>query len=97
MTFWTRLLIILFALGVVVLGSQPFQNKYGGVFNYIKHKTAQIAKDSPLQGLTMGGGSNQKKGKVLKLSVEKKKDNQKDMDNLKESDRKELNNLLGGL
>lgn len=41
--FWARVLIIAYGLGIVALGSYPFQRQYGGVVNYLKQQSLALA------------------------------------------------------
>ena len=41
-TLTSRLLVILYAIAIVAIGSYPIQREYGSVYNYIKKKTSEL-------------------------------------------------------
>lgn len=42
-SFWARLLIILYGLGIVAIGAHPLQKQYGGVFAFLERESAAFA------------------------------------------------------
>ena len=99
--FGARLLIALYAAGIVALGLVPLRKHFGdaeGFFAYIKKKTAVFAvapeelRDSP--------GVVEKKVEIAdkpEVLSKKKPGARKDLDQLRANDRKELNDLVDSL
>lgn len=106
MNFGTRVLIILYALALVVLGLQPLQREYGGVRAYIDELSKEIVgKELSLPKLSIPKqvrfelGDSEAKGKRKELSSggSTKSANHKEVqafDSLEKQDRRELNSLL---
>lgn len=105
MSFGTRILIMLYALALIVLGAQPLQKEYGGVSAYIAKLSKDIAgkelsfpKLSMPKALRFELGDSEAKGKRKELSSKRSKKSAKNevqaFDSLKKQDRRELNSLL---
>lgn len=99
--FGARLLIALYAAGIVALGLVPLRKNFGeiaGFFSYLKKKTAVFAvapeelRDSP--------GVVEKKVEIAdkpEVLTKKKAAAHKDLDHLQAKDRKELSELVDSL
>ncbi len=98
--FWARLLIILYALGVVIVGAYQIQHKHGGIFKYLSRESTAFAgslirkKDGVLNTLRVeepvSSGLEEPHSNEEKPPV-------KSLDKLTPVDRRQLDKLINNL
>jgi hypothetical protein len=102
----SRLLIIIYALGLVVLGAYPYQNKYRDAFESLKRQGAnfftsigqtkslelEVSETPDIKALKITGSKTTKKQNERKELTQKN-----DLDRLQPRDRKELSSLIDSL
>lgn len=97
-----RLLIILYALGIVIIGAHPIQQEYGSVMAYIKKEYASFMQEHSVQKKSRARLNHPQKSFNWFGAFSAKEDHppvekHKDLDKLTSKDRNELNNLLDDL
>ena len=100
--FGLRLLIALYAAGIVALGLPALKKHYGGLNGFLstlKKKTEVFAIDPEGRDVAQPGREREKSAEQPTKSAESKgkKGAGPHMDNLKQSDRKQLNDLVNTL
>lgn len=88
--FGLRLLIILYGLGIVAIGSYPIQREHGSVMAFVKKQTTAFANSSDIL-------SRIKPKLTLPAASDGSAAEKKSRDHLTERDRTELNRLIGDL
>jgi len=97
---FSRLIVILFALAMVVLGSETLQKEYGGVMNYLKVQSRALAsqvrkvpselEEAPITTLDVAPAGK-------RIGVETPAAAKPKLDGLGDQDRQQLDQLLNGL
>lgn len=97
---WFRLLIIVYALGIIAIGAYPIQKRYGGIWGYIHKQSNAFANQDLFHG---GGGSILDEPVVKTFTLPnnrglpaEKSSGSKVADQLTPQDRKQLNKLIDG-
>ena len=96
-SFFSRLMIILFGLGLVIIGLQPIQRRYGSVTKFIQEESKAFATDFSFP--RRRDRIDLPQSQTLRLG-EKRSENSKigkNHDRLTGQDRKDLNELLNSL
>ena len=104
MSLGTRLLIMLYGLGIVLIGAYPIVQEYGSVFTFLKKKVVSYSQQTESQARSRAkladpvsaaaGGSA---AAERSASSEQSKGKVKDLDHLTKKDKTALNGLIQGL
>lgn len=99
-SFWLRLIIIVYALGIIAIGAYPIQKKYGGIWGYIHKQSNAFANQDLFHGESVNS-LNEPVVKTFTLPNSKAVESEKPasakaVDQLTPQDRKQLNKLIDG-
>lgn len=93
MSLGTRLLIMLYGLGIVLIGAYPIQREYGGVFTFLRKKVVSHSQQTE----SLVRSRAKLADPVSAASGEQSKGKGKDLDHLTKKDKTALNGLIQGL